>query len=122
MGLCSVIGYSSSFGDWMPMWRVAVILVPRKVNTGRGPHAMSGWICSIFSSAPSFGLVSLTGIVISVPLNMNFELDEHYILTPGPITGTDHTAHVKQCSIRSVSPSIFTVLNCYSSSNFVSIL
>jgi hypothetical protein len=26
---------------------------------------------------PSFGLVSLTGIVISVPLNMNFELDEH---------------------------------------------
>jgi hypothetical protein len=77
MGLCSVLDYSSSFGDWMPMWRVAVILVPRKVNTGRGPHPTSGWICSIVSSAPSFGLVSLTGIVISVPLNIDFELDEH---------------------------------------------
>ncbi len=48
-----------------------------------------------------------------------------YILTPGPINWTGHTAHVNHCSIRrksSVSLSIFTVLNCYSSSNFVSIL
>jgi hypothetical protein len=73
MGLCSVLDYSSSFGDWMPMWRVAVILVPRKVNTGGGPHPMSGWICSIVSSAP----LIWTAIVIIVPLSMNFELDEH---------------------------------------------